>query len=169
MLAATTSLVPPEPGSGQRVSPPVFNAASLSFNKATIIRESLKTAAYLTAVFTNRSSDDHIVFPSDSQSQERVVEIKNAIIVELLNQYRSKEAVLGEFPVVRDYIERSASENLKALVDSYSTLPVESPSSELAQIQKNEDVAIMSLLNPSFSKNISQQFFKPNFNKYPRC
>tara|TARA_B100001121_G_scaffold263767_1_gene244810 strand:+ start:182 stop:1639 length:1458 start_codon:yes stop_codon:yes gene_type:complete len=165
MLAASTLLVPPGPGSGPRVSPSVFNAASLSSNKATIISESLKNAAYLTAVFTNRSPDDHIVFPPDPQSQERVVEIKNAIIVELLNQYRSKEAVLDEFPVVRDYIERSASENFKALVDSYSTLPVESPSSELVQIQSNRDVAIMSLLNPSFSKNIAQESFRPNFER----
>lgn len=165
MLATLPSVVPPGPGSSPRVSPPLFNDGSRSSKKATIISNSVKNQAYLTAVFTKGSSDECILFPSDHQSEERMVEIKNEIIVELLNQYRTKEAVLDEFPVVRDYIEGSASENFKALVDSYSTLQVESPSSELIQIQKNEDVAIMSLLDPFFSKNIAQEFFRPNFER----
>ena len=37
MLAASTLLVPPGPGSGPRVSPSVFNAASLSSNKAKLV------------------------------------------------------------------------------------------------------------------------------------
>lgn len=121
------------------------------------------------AVFTNQAPDDHIVFPSDSQSKETVVEIKNAIIVELLNHYHSKEAVLKNFPDVGDYIEGSPSENFKALVDSYSTLRVELPSPELDQIQKNEAVAKMSLIDPSFSKKIAQDSFIPNFEEISKA
>lgn len=163
MLSAIPLSVSTGPGSGLNNSQTVFNKASLSSHKAAIISDSLKNSDYLTVVFTNRLSDGHIVFPLDPQSQEKVVEIKNAIIVELLNKYRSKEAVLDKFPQVRDYIERSASENFKGLVDSYSTFPVQSPSSELGQIQYDEIIAKMYLLIPSFSKNIAKKSFTPNF------
>lgn len=133
---------------------PTINPNRVSSEKAPTITEFLEKIGYSTDVLTNWFLDG------------RIVAEKNAIIVELLNQYCTKEAVLDvlkKFPAMNDYIERSASENFKALVDSYSTSSVKS------EIKKNEDVAIMSLINPSFSKDIAQKSFEPNFEQISKA
>ncbi|RAP22839.1 hypothetical protein DID73_02610 [Candidatus Marinamargulisbacteria bacterium SCGC AG-343-K17] len=123
---------------------PVFPTDSASKHIVKEIKSSIKQH------FINEGCNDVtnlnsiFEFSLDSYSDSlkgAFTEIKNSIIVELLNNLGSKEALLKNYSNLSGYI-KSSSDNFKALVDSYSRSSVVSPSKELTQIQRDYDFSI---------------------------
>ena len=146
---------------GYDSSGPLYSRQNLKQAKPSIIQSSIQDSGIRKSIFNGVTSSGDVVFPTDSVSIDNVNEIKNEIIVELLNLTGTKQELLKQYPEVSAYID-SASDNFKALVDSYSASP---EALQNNSVVKDQNVALLSLVNKSFFKAISNKEYNVNYNE----